>query len=123
MPTETTTKAERIRQLLDAGMCNTMIAELVGCGEPYVRTVKQRLSPAKRAKDCARFAAMAKTADKSLVRRAYRIAYREARKAGASVADAGRSGARARIKAIHATGDTAAARAAYHAAKRGTVSA
>ena len=27
----TTTKAERIRQLLTAGMCNTMIAELVGC--------------------------------------------------------------------------------------------
>lgn len=113
-----TTKAERIRQLLTAGS-NTMIAEIVGCREEYVRVVKQRLNPAKRAKDIARLDAMRATADPDLIRRASRIAYREARKAGCSVHDADRHARRARNKAIHATGDLAAARAAYHAAKRG----
>ena len=114
-----TTKAERIRQLLTAGVCNSMIADIVQCREEYVRTVKQRLSPRRRAQDNARTAALHATRDVALTRRARRIAYRETRKAGGTREEARRAEARAWSRAVRATGDLAAARQAYHAAKRG----
>ena len=118
-----TTKAERIRQLLTAGVCNSMIADIVQCREEYVRTVKQRLSPRRRAQDVAYKTAMRETSDYDLRILAGRIACREARKAGSSTTEANRRMVMAHSRAISATCDHRAARAAYHAAKRGTANA
>lgn len=118
-----TTKAERIRQLLDAGMCNTMIAELVGTRKEYVRVVKQRLDPVRRKQDSAAVGAMQKTGDKRVAARAYAVHYWGLRDAGKSHKEAFRVAMRMRNYALRATGDRAAARAAYHNAKRGTANA
>lgn len=118
-----TTKAERIRQLLFAGMCNTMIAELISCREEYVRVVKQRLDPKRQEMDRAAARAVYATGDRGVMRRASRIIYREAIKAGRSRKEASRLAWQAAVYAAVATHDGEARRAAYHAAKRGTVSA
>lgn len=126
-----TTKAERIRQLLadEEIRCETkatqerIIANLVGCRAEYVRVVKQRLDPARRALDAAAIKAVRQTSDGRLVQRAWAIHYYDARAKGMNWREANKVAARARSKAEHATADRAAARAAYHAAKRGTANA
>lgn len=114
-----TTKAERIRQLLAAGMCNTMIAEIVGTREEYVRVVKQRLDPRRQEMDRARSASQRLTSNPQIAHRAWAIHYRDARARGMTVGEARKLGERARKQSQSATCDKAAARAAYHAAKRG----
>lgn len=118
-----TTKAARIRQLLDAGMCNTMIAELVGCREEYVRTVQQRRNPVRRRQDSARNRAAIRTGNKDVASRSARLHYREARKAGKTVDEARLLANAARNKLLFVTCDRDAASAAYRAAKRGTANA
>lgn len=118
-----TTKAARIRQLLDAKVRNSMIADICQCREEYVRVVKQRLDPRRQEMDQAAHRARYWTADHSLMIRAGAIAYREARKAGKSVKEATQLCNTARHKAKYATSDPAAARQAYHAAKRGNANA
>ena len=60
------TKAERIRKLLDAGKTDAQIARAVGCGQPYVRSVRRR------AINKAKFGACA-TPKEAMDARAYRI--------------------------------------------------
>lgn len=115
-----TTKAERIRQLLTAGVCNSMIADIVGCREEYVRVVKQRLDPRRQEMDRAAARAMYASGDRGVMRRASRIIYREAIKAGRSRKEASRLAWQAAVYAAVETHDGEARRAAYHAAKRGT---
>lgn len=107
------TKADRIRKLYATGKYTTrQIADIVGCGVPYVRTAaRQRVDGHESKSDLAyrpikrrQRAEIMDAGDRKQAARAKREAYGRARESGLSVVEANRIGQRFYNAIIYRTG-------------------
>lgn len=92
----------------------TEIGNAIGVSDSYVRAVRQRLDPERRKRDARAMAARLKTGNKEEANNLGRIAYREARKRGASRAEANAAYRIARMVHLLRSGSSAVQREAWY---------